>query len=104
MRSPRRRLRASDMRRPVLAVALALLASLPPAAISLISVNDEIKLGRETQGQVRKQVPQLADRAITDYVTSVGRRLAARAAGPKYPYSFSVANYRELNAFALPGG
>jgi len=92
------------MPRPVLAVALALLASLPLAAISLISVNDEIKLGRETQGQVRKQVPQLADQAITDYVTKVGRRLAARAAGPKYPYSFSVANYRELNAFALPGG
>jgi predicted Zn-dependent protease len=24
--------------------------------------------------------------------------------GPKYPYTFSVANYREINAFALPGG
>jgi predicted Zn-dependent protease len=30
--------------------------------------------------------------------------LAAKARGPKYPYSFSVANYRDLNAFALPGG
>ena len=33
-----------------------------------------------------------------------GKALAARATGPAYPYSFSVANYRELNAFALPGG
>ncbi|MBI4476852.1 MAG: M48 family metalloprotease, partial [Acidobacteria bacterium] len=23
---------------------------------------------------------------------------------PRYPYSFTVANYREINAFALPGG
>ena len=34
----------------------------------------------------------------------VGKQLAARARGPRYPYSFSIANYRELNAFALPGG
>ena len=74
------------------------------AAISLISVQQEIALGREAQKQVRTQVPELTDRQARDYVRSVGRRLAARAGGPKYPYSFSVANYRELNAFALPGG
>ena len=73
-------------------------------ALQLISVQDEIRLGREAQVEVRKQVPRLADKLITDYVSSVGRQLAARATGPKYPYSFTVANYRELNAFALPGG
>jgi predicted Zn-dependent protease len=26
------------------------------------------------------------------------------APGPKYPYAFAVADYREINAFALPGG
>ena len=35
---------------------------------------------------------------------SIGRRLTARAGGPSYPYTFSVANYKEINAFALPGG
>ena len=74
------------------------------AAISLLSVSDEITLGREAQNQVRKQVPQVTDRTVTSYVATLGRALAARAPGPKYPYSFSVANYRELNAFALPGG
>ena len=34
----------------------------------------------------------------------MGRRLAAHAGGPKYPYSFSVADKADLNAFALPGG
>ena len=49
-------------------------------------------------------MPELRDRDINQYVAGIGRRLAARAGGPKYPYTFDVANYREINAFALPGG
>jgi predicted Zn-dependent protease len=67
-------------------------------------VKDEIAMGREAQQQVRKRVPVLADPALNTYVSQVGRQLAARARGPRYPYSFAIANYRELNAFALPGG
>ena len=73
------------------------------AAITLISVSDEIKLGREAQKQVRASTPEVGG-AVGTYVAAVGRQLAARAGGPKYPYGFSVANYRDLNAFALPGG
>jgi beta-barrel assembly-enhancing protease len=73
------------------------------SAITLISVADEIKLGREAQKQVRSSTPQTHGAAAA-YVASLGRQLAAKARGPKYPYSFSVANYRDLNAFALPGG
>jgi predicted Zn-dependent protease len=83
---------------------LVLLCSLPVAALSLISVNDEIALGKQAQQQVRAEVPELSDSAVASYVSSIGRRLAAQASGPRYPYSFSVANYREINAFALPGG
>lgn len=73
------------------------------AAITLISVADEIKLGREAQKQVRSSTPRL-DGAPGSYVAGLGRQLAAKAPGPKYSYSFSLANYRDLNAFALPGG
>jgi predicted Zn-dependent protease len=73
------------------------------AAIALISVGDEIRLGREAQKQVRASTPQLGG-ATASYVASVGKQLAAKAGGPKYPYGFTVANYRDLNAFALPGG
>lgn len=73
-------------------------------AITLISVKDEIQIGREAQAQVRKQVPEMRDSAATAYIRNIGRRLAANARGPRYPYSFSVANYCEINAFALPGG
>jgi predicted Zn-dependent protease len=74
------------------------------AAVSLISVEQEIQIGREANQQVRKEVPELTDSTVLAYVRGIGRQLAARAGGPKYPYSFSIANYREINAFALPGG
>ena len=72
--------------------------------LSLISVKDEIAMGREAQQQVKKTVPVLADSEVTAYIARLGKTLAVRARGPAYPYSFSVANNRDLNAFALPGG
>ena len=64
----------------------------------------EIAIGKEADAQVRKEVPAVTDAGVTTYVRNVARRLVQAAPGPKYPYSFSVANYREINAFALPGG
>jgi predicted Zn-dependent protease len=90
-------------RRPAAPLVFAL-AIAPLAAFSLISVGDEIAIGRDAQQQVRKTVPVVSDASLNAYVRQVGNRLAARARGPRYPYSFSIANYRELNAFALPGG
>jgi predicted Zn-dependent protease len=93
------------MQKSVLLIpALLLSASTAGAALNLISVRDEIALGQRAQQQVRRQVPELGDSRVTSYVRSLGRRIATRADGPRYPYSFHVANYREINAFALPGG
>ena len=85
-------------------VGIGLLVSAPHAQISLISVNQEIELGRQAQKEVASKVPRLTDRTVVAYLQSIGTRLTARAGGPRYPYSFSIANYREINAFALPGG
>ena len=76
----------------------------PVLAGQLISVSDEIALGKQTQKQVKGRVPELGEQAVVAYVASIGRRLATHADGAQYPYSFSIANYREINAFALPGG
>ena len=88
---------------PILVLAV-LLATTATQALSLISVKDEIAMGRQAQQQVRKTVPVLSDAEVASYVARLGKALAARAPGPKYPYTFSVANQRDLNAFALPGG
>jgi len=87
-----------------LVVAALLLVSANAGALQLISVADEIAIGREAQARVMKETPQLTDGDVRRYVARVGRQLAAHAGGERYPYTFSVANYREINAFALPGG
>src|SRR5688572_2749810 len=81
-----------------------LLAVAGLAAITLVSVEDEIAIGRQANAQVRKEMPEVGDAQVIGYIRSIGQRLVRRAPGPKYPYTFSVANYREINAFALPGG
>jgi predicted Zn-dependent protease len=73
-------------------------------AITLITVEQEIEVGKRADQQVRKQLHELRDAETTAYVRDIGRRLAKVSGGPAYPYSFAVADYRELNAFALPGG
>lgn len=72
--------------------------------ISLVSVEQEIEIGRQANAQVRKEMPELRDPEVLAYVRGIGRRLAQQASGPDYPYAFSVVDYREINAFALPGG
>jgi predicted Zn-dependent protease len=84
------------------AAAAFLIASL--AGFTIVSVPQEIEIGREENAQVRKQMAELRDPQVSAYITSIGKRLARAAPGAKYPYSFSVANYREINAFSLPGG
>jgi predicted Zn-dependent protease len=70
----------------------------------LISVAQEIQIGREANAQVRKETPAITDAQVLAYIRGIGRQLVAHAGGPRYPYSYSVANYKEINAFALPGG
>jgi predicted Zn-dependent protease len=79
-------------------------ASVAIGSFTLVSVSDEIAIGRQANAQVRRQVPELTDDLVRDYVADLGRALVRATPGPHYPYSFSVADYRELNAFALPGG
>lgn len=93
------------MPRFVVAIVLVVLASSGVAAqFSLVSVEQEIEIGREVNAQVRKEMPQFKDTQVTAYIGAIGRRLTAHAPGPKYPYSFGVVDQREINAFALPGG
>ena len=72
--------------------------------LNLMSVEQEIEIGHALDRELRQQLPELRDRAVSDYIQGLGRRLADAAETSAYPYSFSVANYREINAFALPGG
>ena len=74
------------------------------AAFQLVSVRDEIEIGQKAQQEIRQQTPEVRDAQVRHYVASLGSRLSAQATGADYPYTFSTADYGELNAFALPGG
>ena len=93
-----------NMRAPLALFVVCIAGGAAAAQISLVSVEQEIEIGQQANEQVRKEVPELRDSQVAAYVRGVGTRLAGRAAGPKYPYSFSVADYREINGCALPGG
>jgi predicted Zn-dependent protease len=77
--------------------------SLSSLQFSLVSVDQEVAIGRQAQAQVKREVPELGG-DVRAYIADVGRELVRQTEGPQYPYTFSVANYREINAFALPGG
>lgn len=104
---PAREVRVPAGHRSVSALAISLMiaaTSAVPTALSLISVKQEIEIGRQAEREIRQQVPELRDREVAPYVDQLGAQLARRAPGPEYPYRFSVANTRDLNAFSLPGG
>ncbi len=71
---------------------------------SLFSVDQEVQAGKEYSLQVDKEMPLVGQSDVTNYVSRLGQRLAAKAPGTQYPYTFKVVNQKEINAFALPGG
>jgi predicted Zn-dependent protease len=86
------------------ALATWLLAGSGVAAVVLLSLDEEIALGRKAQTAMLGRTPRVSDRAVRACVAEIGRRLVAVAGGPSYPYSFNVADYTETDALALPGG
>jgi len=73
-------------------------------AFILLSVSDEVAIGKKAQAAMRAQTPAVQDQQVRDYISRIGHRLAAAARGSGFDYTFDVANYRDLNALTLPGG
>jgi hypothetical protein len=71
---------------------------------NLFSPEQDVELGRQSAQQIMMETPMLDDPQINGYITQLGNKLAAKAAGEKFPYQFQVVATREINAFALPGG
>jgi beta-barrel assembly-enhancing protease len=96
--------RARGLSALVVGLCSMLLVSPSLAAVVLVSIEEEIEIGRTANEQLRKEVPELRDATVSGYVREVGKRLVRSAPGASYPYSFSIADLPERNAFSLPGG
>jgi len=74
--------------------------------LSLMSPQEEIAQGEKNYGpsQQSQGGQYTVDPALTTYVQSVGKKLAAVSDRPDLPYEFVVLNNDVPNAWAMPGG
>jgi len=72
--------------------------------VTLMTVEQEKKLGEDEAKKVDQEMGLLNDPALTAYVDAVGQRLAKESPRQDVPYQFHVVDMIEPNAFALPGG
>ena len=74
--------------------------------IQFVSQNQEIAMGKENYAPARQSQggDYIIDPELTEYVQSIGKRLAAVSDRPDLPYEFVVLNDSVPNAWAMPGG
>jgi predicted Zn-dependent protease len=73
---------------------------------NLYSKQQDIEAGKQAAATVLQQFQQVQNRDLQAYVKKIGERLAKTptASSSGFPFSFTLLNYKEVNAFALPGG
>ncbi len=91
----------------VLAVLLAGCAVNPVTGdrdLVLMSEQQEIALGASQHSAVLQQYPIYDDPALQAYVDGIGQAIVAQSHRSNLPFTFSVVDSADINAFALPGG
>jgi len=72
--------------------------------VVLMTEEQEIALGRDSDPKIRKQYGVVDNPALQAYVQHVGAQVAAHSHRPNLAYHFTVLDSSDVNAFALPGG
>lgn len=85
-------------------VGLVALTSGLAAGCATVSPEKERELGRKEAEEVERDVGLVRERRLVEYVEAIGRRLAQGAGRPDITWQWNVADDRDANAFALPGG
>ncbi len=73
-------------------------------ADTVISRSQEEQLGRSVVAQLRNAGAIMDDPLLTEYIQSIGARLAGHASDGQDDFDFFVVDDSSINAFALPGG
>jgi beta-barrel assembly-enhancing protease len=74
--------------------------------IQLSNVSDaqEVQLGAQIDGEIRRQVRVNQNPALQQYINAIGQNLARNSAKPNMRYTFTVVDNSAVNAFATMGG
>ncbi len=76
-----------------------------PGGFNQYSTEQEVQIGRQAAAEADASMPLLPARGpISDYVSTLGFKLAKQLPPNDYDWSFKVVNEKDINAFALPGG
>lgn len=70
----------------------------------VMSEQDEVSSGKQLHQQVLQEYQPYKNAALQSYVNGVGQKLAAQSQRPALPWTFTVVDSPEINAFALQGG
>jgi predicted Zn-dependent protease len=100
--------------RVALAVALCVQAAGVRAQTALPDLGDsaqaeftpqmERRVGEQIMRQIRRDPDYVSDPEVSDYIQSLGRRLAAVSSDQRQEFEFFVVRDPMVNAFAMPGG
>lgn len=85
-------------------VACCCFVGLRPAEAGMISLEQEIQMGKETAQALEAKYGLSQDYALNERVDRIGQSLAAVCGRNDITYSFKVLNCNEVNALACPGG
>ena len=81
------------------------LPSMGEPADNALSPNQERQLGASFMRQIRAQLPLVSDVQLTEYIHSLGSRLAlASGKADQNEFTFFIIDNNQINAFAIPGG
>jgi len=72
---------------------------------AFMSPEKELQVGAEEHPKILKKFGgQFSDHDWSEYVRDIGLELASHSEKPELPWTFTVLNDTQVNAFALPGG
>ena len=70
-----------------------------------VSTQQEVEMGGQYATQINQQLPIVRDPEINRYINVLGDSIARLTSrGQELDFQFFVVNFREVNAFAVPGG
>ncbi|MBL1173870.1 M48 family metallopeptidase [Pantanalinema sp. GBBB05] len=95
---------------PVVAQAISwgdlILRGIQVIQLSSMSDQQEVEIGKQINQELvgKGKVKLYRDPRITQYVETIGQRLAVQSRRPNVPYTFQVVDDSKVNAFATMGG
>lgn len=72
--------------------------------IVLMSEEQEIELGKQSDPEIIQQFGLYEDKALQEFINQKGKEMAAVSHRPELQYQFRIVDSDILNAFAVPGG